>query len=117
MLSAFSKYAGVIQAVLGAIGTAAPSAVPALGASQGGSIFNLISGLALSYLGFKGPETQQRVGALGIGGLNALVGILPVLGVNSIAGMNLNTETVGIIVNLAIGAWGLVSGLMKKKAA
>jgi|WetSurMetagenome_2_1015567.scaffolds.fasta_scaffold1155179_1 hypothetical protein len=117
MLSAFSKYAGVIQAVLGVVGTAAPSAVPALGASQGGSIFNLVSGLALSYLGFKGPETQQRMGAIGLGGLNAVVGILGTLGVTQIAGITLNESTIGIILNLAIGAWGLVAGLMKKKSA
>jgi len=117
MLSAFSKYAGIIQTVLGLVGTAAPSAVPALGAAQGGSIFNLISGLVLSYLGFKGGESQQRVGALGLGGLNAVVGVLGALGVSNIAGISLNTETVGIIVNLAVGAWGLISGLMKKKAA
>ncbi len=117
MLSAFSKYAGAIQAVLGAVGTAAPTAVPALGAAQGGSIFNLISGLVLSYLGFKGGESQQRVGALGIGGLNAVVGVLGALGVTNIAGITLNESTLGIIVNLAVGAWGLISGLMKKKTA
>jgi hypothetical protein len=115
MLAAFSKYAGVIQAVLGVIGTAAPGAVPALGASQGGSIFNLVSGLVLSYLGFRGPETQQRMGAIGIGGLNAVVGILGALGITHIAGITLNESTIGIVVNLAIGAWGLVAGMMKKK--
>jgi hypothetical protein len=56
----------MIQTVLGAIGTVAPSAVPALSTSQGGSIFNLISGVVLSYLGFKGGEAQQRAGALGL---------------------------------------------------
>jgi hypothetical protein len=115
MLNAFSKYAGVIQTVLGLVGTAAPNVVPALGASQGGSIFNLLSGVVLSYLGFKGPESQQRIGALGIGGLNAVVGILGALGITNIAGITLNESTIGIIVNLAVGAWGLVAGLMQKK--
>ncbi len=114
MLESFSKYAGIIQTVLGLIGTAAPSAIPALSSSQGGSIFNLVSGVVLSYLGFKGPETAQRAGALGLGGLNALVGVLGALGVTNIAGIVLNESTIGIIVNLAIGAWGLIAGFMKK---
>jgi hypothetical protein len=117
MLNAFSKYGGVIQTVLGLVGTAAPSVVPALGASQGGSIFNLISGVVLSYLGFKGPENQQRIGAIGLGGLNAVVGVLGALGITNVAGITLNESTLGIIVNLAIGAWGLFAGLMKKKSA
>jgi hypothetical protein len=115
MLNAFSKYGGIIQTILGLLGTAAPSAIPALGASQGGSIFNMISGVVLSYLGFKGGESQQRMGALGLGGLNAIVGVLGALGITHIAGITLNEGTIGIIVNLLIGAWGLIAGFMKKK--
>ena len=114
MLKAFSKYGGVIQAILGAAGTAAPSIAGTLGTSSGGSIFNLLSGAALGYLGFKGTESQQKAGALGIGGLNAIVGLLSAFGVTSIAGITLNEGTVGIIINLAIGAWGLLAGLKKK---
>jgi hypothetical protein len=117
MLNAFSKYGGIIQTVLGLLGTAAPGAIPALGASQGGSIFNLISGVVISYLGFKGGESQQRMGALGLGGLNAIVGILGAMGITNIAGITLNESTIGIVVNLAIGAWGLIAGFMKKKTA
>ncbi len=116
MLKAFSKYGGVIQAILGLAGTAAPETISALGTGAGGNVFNLISGAALSYLGFKGTESQQRTGALGIGGLNALVGLLGVFGVTNIGGIQLNEGTVGILINLAIGAWGLISGFMKKSS-
>lgn len=116
MLQAFAKYGGVIQAILGAAGTAAPSVATTLQTAQGGSIFNLISGAALGFLGFKGTESQQRAGALGIGGINAIVGLLSAFGVTNIAGITLNEGTVGTIINLAIGAWGLFAGLKKKAA-
>jgi hypothetical protein len=117
MLQAFSKYGGVIQGLLGAVGTAAPGVLASTGIAQGGSVFNLLSGAALSYLGFKGTASQQQTGALGIGGLNVVVGILGAFGVHTIAGIPINEGAVGTVINLAIGAWGLVAGLMKKKAA
>lgn len=116
MLQSFSKYGGVVQGLLGALGTAAPSVLSSVGPGQGGSIFNLLSGAALGYLGFKGTEAQQRTGALGIGGVNVVVGLLGALGVNSIAGIPLNEGALGTVINLAIGAWGLVAGLKKKSA-
>jgi hypothetical protein len=115
MLQTFSKYAGIIQAILGAAGTVAPGLGATLGTATGGSLFNLISGAVLSYLGYKGTEPQQKTGALGIGGLNALVGLLGAFGVQN---LGITPEgTIGIIINLAVGAWGLIAGLMKKKAA
>lgn len=117
MLQAFSKYGGVVQGLLGALGTAAPDVLSSMGPGQGGSIFNLISGAALSYLGFKGTASQQQTGAIGIGGLNMVVGLLGAFGVNSLAGIPLNEGTLGTVINLAIGAWGLFAGFSKKKAA
>jgi hypothetical protein len=117
MLQAFSKYGGVIQGLLGAVGTVAPDVLSSTGMAQGGSVFNLLSGAALSYLGFKGNAAQQQTGAIGIGGLNMVVGLLSAFGVSSIAGIPLSEGTLGTVVNLAIGAWGLVAGFMKKKAA
>ena len=55
------------------------------------------------------------MGALGLGGVNALVGILGMVGINNIAGIPLNATVVGNAISLAIGAWGLISGLMAKK--
>ena len=115
MLQTFSKYAGVIQAILGAVGTASPDLASTLGAVGGNSIFNLISGAVLGYLGFKGNESQQKAGALGVGGLNALVGLLGAVGVN--VGTITPDNAIGVIINLAVGAWGLIAGFMKKKAA
>jgi hypothetical protein len=81
----------------------------------GGSIFNLISGAVLGYLGYKGSESQQRVGALGIGGLNGIVGLLGAFGANN---LGITPDgTIGIIINLAVAAWGLYAGLKKKATA
>ena len=114
MLQMFSKYAGIIQGVLGAVGTASPDIGATLGAAGGGSIFNLISGAVLSYLGFKGTDAQQRLGALGVGGLNGIVGLLGAFGVNA-AGVTPH-NWIGTVINLAVAAWGLYAGMQKKAA-
>lgn len=113
MLQAFTRYAGILQALLGVIGATAPGVAP-LGAGTGGSIFNILSGAALSYLGFKGTANQQRTGALGIGTVNAIVGVLGMIGLREVAGIELHAGNVSMILNLAIGAWGIIAGLMKK---
>lgn len=113
MLQNLMKYIGPIQGLLGVGGAAGVANV--LGSAAGGNIFNILSGAAFSYLGFKGSEKAQRTGALGIGGVNAIVGLLGAFGMNNIAGIALNESTLSWIVNLAIGAWGIISGLMKKK--
>ena len=115
MLQSLTKYAGIAQTLIGVLG--ATGAAPALGADGGGSIFNILSGAALSYLGFKGTPSQQKAGGLGIGVANALVGVLSVMGIREIAGIPMTAGTLGTIVNLAIGAWGILAGLTAKKAA
>jgi hypothetical protein len=115
MLQSFTKYAGIAQALIGVLGASGFS--PALGAGTGGGIFNVLSGGALSYLGFKGTPSQQKSGALGIGAVNAIVGVLGMMGISEIAGVPLNTGTVGMIVNLAIGAWGILAGMTARKTA
>jgi len=116
MLQNFAKYAGVIQGAVGVLGAAVPGIGEAVGAGTGGNIFNIVSGAALGYLGFKGSAGAMNTGAPLISGINVIVGLLGAVGVNNIAGMQLNTGTAGIIVNIAIGAWGLISTFMKKKA-
>jgi hypothetical protein len=114
MLQTFSKYAGIVQAILGAVGTASPNVATTLGAGGGSSIFNLISGAILGYLGYKGTDSLQRTGAVGIGGLNALVGLLSAFGVHN---LGITPDgTIGTIINLAVGVWGLYAGLKKKAA-
>jgi hypothetical protein len=107
MTQTFSKVAGVIQAILGVLGTASPET---LGTQTGGSIFNLLSGAALSYLGFKGTDANQRLGAQVLGGANGLVGLLGAFG-------GIEQGTLATIVNLAVGAWGLYAGFAKKQPA
>jgi hypothetical protein len=116
MAKTFSKYAGLIQLAIGLLGQFVPGIGSMLNAHGGGNIFNMLSGAALSYLGFKGSESNQRTGAQAIGGLNALVGLLNVFGVNNIFGLQLNEGVVSTIVNLLIGAWGLYAGFAKKPA-
>lgn len=115
MLQTYTKYAGIAQTLIGVLGATGFS--PALGAGTGSSVFNVLSGAALSYLGFKGTASQQKTGALGIGTVNAIVGILGMMGMTQIAGIPLNASTVGMVINLAIGAWGIFAGLTAKKAA
>lgn len=115
MVDTFTKYAGLAQTALGVLGAASPAVASAIGTGTGTNGLNVISGLALSYLGFKGSPGAQQAGALGLGGVNALVGVLGMLGINNVAGIPLNASTVGNIISLAIGAWGIVSGLMAKK--
>jgi hypothetical protein len=71
----------------------------------------------LSYLGFKGTASQQKSGALGIGAANAIVGVLGMMGMTEIAGIPMNAGTVASVVNLAIGAWGVLAGMTAKKTA
>lgn len=116
MLQMFSKYAGIIQGVLGAAGTASPDIAATLGATGGGSIFNLISGAVLGYLGFKGTDAQQKIGALGIGGLNGIVGLLGAFNVTDLGGVAPG-GWLGIVINLAVAAWGIYAGTKKKATA
>ncbi len=117
MTQTFTKVAGVAQTAIGLLGQFVPAAGSLMGAEgTGGNVFNVLSGAALSYLGFKGSDSSQRTGAQAIGGLNAVVGLLGAFGVNSIAGMPLNSGIVSTIINLAIGAWGLYAGFAKKPA-
>ncbi len=117
MAQMFAKYAGVIQMVLGLLGQFVPQLGGMMGAAAGGNVFNILSGAALSYLGFKGSAPAQRTGAQVLGGLNGLVGVLGALGIHNIAGMQLNEGMVSTIVNLGIGAWGLYSGFAKPAKA
>ncbi len=117
MLKTFTQYGGIAQTAIGLLSQFAPGVGSALGAqAAGGNVFNMLSGAALSYLGFKGNDSTQRTGALGIGGVNAIVGLLGMFGVNNLFGLQLNEGMVSNIINLAIGAWGLFAGLSKKTA-
>lgn len=114
MLQAFLKYAGPLQAVLGAGGAAVPAIAGALGTGMGGNLVNLASGAVASYLGFKGAPAAQVNGARFLGVANTLVGVLGAAGINQVAGITLSSGNVGMAINLLIGIWGLVAGFMKK---
>ena len=72
MLQSFTKYAGIAQTLIGVLGATGFS--PALGGAKGG-VFNVLSGAALSYLGFKGTPSQQTTGALDIGAWGILAAV------------------------------------------
>ncbi|MCK6561631.1 hypothetical protein HUU39_13035 [candidate division KSB1 bacterium] len=123
MLQNFTKYAGLVQTAIGLLGQFVPGVGSLLGATAGagdilggGNLFNVISGAALSYLGFKGTESTQRTGAQVLGGLNGLVGLLGILKVDSLGGLQLTNGWGAIIINLIVGAWGLYSAYAKKSA-
>ena len=113
MLQSFLKVGGPLQALLGLASSAAPGLAGTLG--TGGSVFNILSGGALSYLGFGANPALQAQGAKIVGGLNVLVGVLNALGVRELAGFPINEGNVATVVNLGLGAWGLLAGFMAKK--
>jgi hypothetical protein len=122
MLKNFTKYAGVVQTLIGLASQIWPGFAQMLGSPAtantsllgSGNLFNMLSGVALSYLGFGGSQNVQRTGAQVVGGLNGLVGILGAIGVKEIAGLQLSSGWGTIVVNLLVAAWGLYSGFVKK---
>jgi len=116
MLKTFTRVAGLAQTAIGLLSSFAPQMGSMLGAQTGGNVFNVLSGAALSYLGFKGTENNQRTGAQVIGGLNGVVGLLGAFGVDNLLGVQMNQGMGGTIINLIIAAWGLFAGFAKKKA-
>ena len=115
MLQTFLKFAGPLQAALGAGGAAVPALAGALGTGMGGNLVNLASGAVASYLGYKGAPAAQVNGAKFLGIANTLVGVLGAAGVTQIAGFSLNSGNVAMAINLIIGIWGLAAGFMKQK--
>jgi len=128
MLQSFSKYAGMAQTAIGLLSQLAPGSIGSMLGAQaqtsagdilgGGNLVNVLSGAALSYLGFKGTANNQRMGAQVLGGLNGLVGLLGVFGKHDLGGLQLTNDSwISVAINLIIGAWGLYSGFAKKPAA
>jgi hypothetical protein len=115
MLQTFLKFAGPLQAALGAGGAAVPALAGALGTGMGGNLVNLASGAALSYLGFQGAPAAQANGAKFLGIANTLVGVMGAAGVTQIGGMALSSGNVSTAISLIIGIWGLAAGFMNKK--
>ena len=115
MLQTFLKFAGPLQAALGAGGAAVPALAGALGTGMGGNLVNLASGAVASYLGFQGAPAAQQRGAQFLGIANTLVGVLGAAGVTQIAGFGLNQGNVATAISLIIGIWGLAAGFMKQK--
>jgi hypothetical protein len=114
MLQAFLKYAGPLQAALGAGGAAVPALATALGTGMGGNVVNLASGAVASYLGYKGSPGAQVQGARFLGIANTLVGVLGAAGINQIGGIALSQGNVATAISLIVGIWGLAAGFMKK---
>ena len=107
MLQTFSKYAGVIQTLLGLSGQFVPAIGSAIGTATGGNTFNIVSGIALSYLGYKGTPGALQATVPALSGLNGLAGIL---GFTSL----MPQGTLSNVINLAIAAWGLYARFAKK---
>jgi hypothetical protein len=115
VLQTFLKFAGPLQAALGAGGAAVPALAGALGTGMGGNLVNLASGAVASYLGFQGAPAAQANGAKFLGIANTLVGVLGAAGVSQIGGFGLNSGNVATAISLIMGIWGLAAGFMKQK--
>lgn len=116
MVAGFAKIAGPLQAALGLLTAASPEAAAAVGAGAGASGFNVVSGVALSFLGFKGSDSALRSGSQILGGFNLLVGVLGLLGIDHVAGVPMNAIILGNVINIGIGIWGLVAGFMGRNS-
>lgn len=115
MSGAFARIAGALQAGLGVLTAASPGLAAAMGAGAGASAFNLLSGAALTVLGWKAGESVLRSGAQFLGGLNLTVGVLGLLGIERVAGLPLNASILGNAINVGIGIWGLVSAFTARR--
>jgi hypothetical protein len=112
-----AKIIGLVQGAAGLLGTAAPAAVgTALTTTQGGSIFNLISGAVLGYLGTKGTASQQNVGIPAVSGLNGIMGLIGLLAPNTTLPA-INNGTGGSLINIAVAVVGFIATFMKNKKA
>jgi len=112
-----TKIIGIVQGLFGLLGTAT-MADAALQTAQAGSIFNLVSGAALSFLGMKGNTAQKKVGLPAVAGLNGVVGLLGLLGANNpLSALQMDNGTGGSLINIAISVIGFAATFMKKKSA
>jgi hypothetical protein len=87
----------------------------AIQTTPGGSIFNLVSGAVLGFLGLKGSAAQQKIGLPAVSGLNCLVGLLGAN--NPLSALQLNNGTGGSLINIAVSVIGFIVTFMKNKTA
>jgi len=108
------RIAGFAQTALGIVCVASGTVSQAVGTQSSGDIFNLFSGVALSFLGFKGSKSVRSIGVPIISGLNGLIGIPGLIGVYNVAGIPLNEGVIPNMVNIGISVWGFVSTSLNK---
>ena len=89
------------KGALGILGTASGGVSQAIGTATPGNIFNIASGAAFGVLGMGAPASAQKVGLPIVSALN--VGILGAVGVNNIAGVQLNQDLRPNLINIGIG--------------
>lgn len=114
-MDGLARIAGPLQAALGLLTAASAGTAATLGAGSGASAFNVVSGVVLSLLGFRATDSARRTGCQAVGGVNLLVGVLGLLGIDRVAGVPMNATIVGNVINVGIGIWGLVAGFMDRK--
>ena len=115
MVETFAKIAGPLQAAVGVLTAVSPAAAAALGAGTGASALNVLSGIALALLGFRGTSGTQRPGIQILGGVNVVVGLLGLLGIGQVGGMPMNATTVGNVINVGIGIGAILAGFAGRK--
>jgi hypothetical protein len=116
MAKLYTQVVGVALLVAGILGFFLKESLGFLHFTATHNLVHIISGLALGYLGFKGNESNQRLGAQIFGviyGLVTLLGFLNVGNGNPL-GLQLHLNTTYNIIHLVIAAWGLYAGFARK---
>lgn len=90
----------------------------AIQTTQGGDIFDLLSGAALGFLGLKGSAGRQKVGLPTVSGLNGPGDLPGLLGANNpLSALQLNNGTGGSLISIAVSVIGFIATFKKKKTA
>ncbi len=119
MAKQFTQLVGAALLVVGILGFFVKESLGFLHFTMTHNLVHIISGLALGYLGFKGSESSQRLGAQIFGAVYGLVTVLGFLNVGdgNPLGLQLHLNTTYNIIHLVISAWGLYAGFAKKSVA
>ncbi len=118
MAKQFTQVIGVALLVVGILGFFVKESLGFLHFTPTHNLVHVISGLVLGYLGFKGTESSQRLGAQIFGAVYGLVTVLGFLNVGdgNPLGLQLHLNITYNIIHLVIAAWGLYAGFVKKPA-
>jgi hypothetical protein len=114
MAKMYCQWVGIILIVLGLIGLFAGGNLLGVNVSGLHTWIHLVSGVALTYLGFTG--TAVKTGAQAFGVIYTLVAVLGFIGGGSVLGL-IQVNTLYNLIHLVVGLIGLWVGFGSKEMA